>query len=150
MKYARLGSSGLQVSKVCLGSMTWGEQNTQEDANQQIDYALEQGVNFIDTAELYSVPPRPETQGDTERVLGNWLSKHPVKRQDLVIATKISGPGLSWIREGSPITPAAIREAIDGSLRRLQTDYIDLYQLHWPNRTSVSYTHLTLPTIYSV
>ena len=136
MKYARLGSSGLQVSKVCLGSMTWGEQNTQEDANQQIDYALEQGVNFIDTAELYSVPPRPETQGDTERVLGNWLSKHPVKRQDLVIATKISGPGLSWIREGSPITPAAIREAIDGSLRRLQTDYIDLYQLHWPNRTS--------------
>ena len=136
MKYAKLGSSGLQVSKVCLGTMTWGEQNTQEDANQQIDYALEQGVNFIDTAELYSVPPKLETQGDTERMLGNWLSKHPVKRQDLVVATKIAGPGLPWIREGGAITPATIREAIDGSLRRLQTDYIDLYQLHWPNRTS--------------
>ena len=136
MKYARLGSSGLEVSKVCLGTMTWGEQNTQEDANQQLDYAIEKGINFIDTAEIYSVPPKQETQGDTERILGNWLSKHPVKRQDLVIASKIAGPGLEWIRKGGPITPAAIREAIDGSLRRLQTDYIDLYQLHWPNRNS--------------
>ena len=126
MKYARLGKSGLQVSKVCLGTMTWGEQNTQEDATQQIDYAIEQGVNFIDTAEIYAVPPKPETQGDTERMLGNWLSKHPVKRQDLVIATKIAGPGIEWIRKGTPITPAGIREAIDGSLRRLQTDYICL------------------------
>ncbi|MGH1427614.1 MAG: aldo/keto reductase [Arenicella sp.] len=136
MKYSRLGSSGLKVSKVCLGTMTWGEQNTQDDANQQLDYAFEQGVNFIDTAEVYAVPPKPETQGDTERMLGNWLIKHPVKRQDLVVASKVAGPGLSWIRNGDPISPAGIRAAIEGSLQRMQTDYIDLYQLHWPNRTS--------------
>lgn len=136
MKYSRLGSSGLKVSKVCLGTMTWGEQNDQNDTNEQMDYAVEQGVNFIDTAEVYAVPPKAETQGDTERMLGNWLARNPVKRHDLVIASKIAGPGLSWIRDGGAITPVGIRTAIEGSLQRLQTDYIDLYQLHWPNRTS--------------
>ncbi|BDX07923.1 aldo/keto reductase [Planctobacterium marinum] len=134
MEYSVLGSSGLKVSRVCLGSMTWGEQNTQQDAEQQLDYALSQGVNFIDTAELYSIPPRAETYGATEKVIGNWLAKNPEKRKDLVLATKIAGPGLSWIREGGKISGEAIKQAVDASLTRLQTDYIDLYQLHWPNR----------------
>lgn len=136
MKYSTLGSSALKVSNVCLGTMTWGEQNNQNDTNQQMDYATDQGVNFIDTAEVYAVPPKAETQGHTERMLGNWLARNPVKRHDLVIASKIAGPGLDWIRGGGPITPAGIQVAIEGSLQRLQTDHIDLYQLHWPNRTS--------------
>ena len=134
MKHIKLGSSDLQVSEVCLGSMTWGSQNTQSDAFEQINYALEQGINFIDTAELYAVPPKQETCGLTEQYIGNWISKHPGKRKDIVLATKIAGPGLPWIREGGNITGDAVKEALDGSLQKLQTDYVDLYQLHWPNR----------------
>ena len=134
MRYSRLGSSGLEVSRVCLGTMTWGQQNNQQEANQQLDYAVANGVNFIDTAELYSIPPRPETYGATETIIGNWLNNNKERRRDLVLATKIAGPGLSWIRDGSPISGETVIAAVDASLQRLQTDYIDLYQLHWPNR----------------
>ncbi|MGJ8681300.1 aldo/keto reductase [Paraglaciecola sp.] len=136
MEYSVLGSSGEKVSRVCLGSMTWGLQNNQEDANQQIDYALAQGVNFIDTAEMYAVPPSPDTYGATETIIGNWIAEHQNQRKDIVLATKIAGGGLPYIRGGSAISGQSIIEAVDGSLKRLQTDYIDLYQLHWPNRTS--------------
>ncbi|MEO0367489.1 MAG: aldo/keto reductase [Pseudomonadota bacterium] len=136
MKKVKLGSSDLLVSEICLGSMTWGQQNTQEEANQQIDYALDQGINFIDTAEMYSVPPKAETQGSTERYIGNWFANNPSKREDVVLATKISGPGLPWVRDAGPITAETVQAAVDGSLQRLQTDYIDVYQLHWPNRTT--------------
>ena len=134
MKYVTLGSSGLQVSAVCLGSMTWGNQNTRQQAFAQIDYALAQGINFIDTAEMYSVPPSKETYGLTEQYIGYWLAQNPTKRQQIILASKITGPGVSWIRDGSQITPASVKQAVDGSLGRLQTDYLDLYQLHWPNR----------------
>ncbi len=136
MKKVKLGSSDLSVSEVCLGTMTWGSQNTQEDANQQMDYALSCGINFIDTAEMYAVPPRAETCGHTERYIGNWLAANPEKRQDIILATKVAGPGLPWIRDGQPVTGKSVKEALDGSLQRLQTDYIDLYQVHWANRTS--------------
>ena len=136
MKYSKLGSSNLNVSRVCLGSMTWGVQNSQLDASKQIEYAISRGVNFIDTAEMYAVPPSPETYGKTEKIIGNWISANTQKRKDLVIATKIAGNGLPWIRNGADITGEAIIASVDASLKRLQTDYIDLYQLHWPNRTS--------------
>ncbi|WP_245931956.1 aldo/keto reductase [Marinomonas aquiplantarum] len=136
MKYVPLGRTGLEVSRVCLGTMTWGTQNTQADADEQIEYALDHGVNFMDTAEMYSVPPTPESYGKTETIIGDWLSRHPSKRDDFVLATKIAGSGLKYIRDGGPITGQAVIEAVDASLKRLQTDYIDLYQLHWPNRTS--------------
>ncbi|WP_063655355.1 aldo/keto reductase [Aliivibrio fischeri] len=136
MEYSTLGSSNLSVSRICLGSMTWGKQNTQEDANQQIDYALSQGINFIDTAEMYAVPPSPDTYGKTETIIGNWLAANPERRKDIILASKIAGPGLPWVRDGGAITGEAVIAAIDASLARLQTDYIDLYQLHWPNRTS--------------
>ncbi|MCC5450400.1 aldo/keto reductase [Rheinheimera sp. UJ51] len=136
MQYSPLGSSDLSVSRVCLGTMTWGQQNTQADANAQLALAIEAGVNFIDTAELYAIPPRPETYGATERILGNWLSRHAAQRDKLIIASKIAGNGISHIRNGSPISPQSIITAVEGSLSRLNTDYIDLYQLHWPNRTS--------------
>lgn len=136
MQYARLGSSAVKVSKVCLGTMTWGCQNTQADADAQLDYALAQGVNFIDTAEMYAVPPSAQTYGATERIIGNWLSRHSAKRQDIVLATKMAGPGLAHVRNGTEMTPEALLQAVDDSLSRLQTDYIDLYQLHWPNRVS--------------
>ena len=136
MKYVPLGSSSLNVSRVCLGSMTWGLQNNQQDANAQIDYALAQDVNFIDTAEMYAVPPSEKTYGKTEVIIGNWLAANPSKRKDIVLASKIAGPGFSYIRDGSHISGQTVIEAIDNSLMRLQTDYIDLYQLHWPNRKS--------------
>lgn len=136
MEFSTLGSSGLSVSRVCLGSMTWGLQNNQQDANQQIEYALSQGINFIDTAEMYAVPPSPETYGKTETIIGNWLAANPARRKDIVLATKIAGTGLPWVREGGPINGDAVVKAVDASLKRLQTDYIDLFQLHWPNRTS--------------
>ncbi|RYU48049.1 aldo/keto reductase [Aliivibrio finisterrensis] len=136
MEYSTLGSSNLSVSRICLGSMTWGKQNNQEDANQQIDYALSQGINFIDTAEMYAVPPSPDTYGKTETIIGNWLAANPERRKEIILASKIAGPGLPWVREGSSITGEAVIAAVDASLARLQTDYIDLYQLHWPNRTS--------------
>ena len=136
MEYSTLGNSNLSVSRICLGSMTWGQQNSQEDANQQIDYALSQGINFIDTAEMYAVPPSPDTYGKTETIIGNWLAENPERRKEIILASKIAGPGLPWVRNAGPITGEAVIAAVDASLARLQTDYIDLYQLHWPNRTS--------------
>ncbi|GAA5216649.1 aldo/keto reductase [Corallincola platygyrae] len=124
------------MSRVCLGSMTWGVQNNQQDANQQIEYALSRGINFIDTAEMYAVPPTPDTYGKTETIIGNWLAANPQRRKEIVLATKIAGGGLGWIRNGSEISGETVIQAVDGSLERLQTDYIDLFQLHWPNRTS--------------
>jgi len=136
MRYQKLGSSDVSVSEICLGTMTFGEQTEIKDAHRQIDYAIEKGINFLDTAEMYAVPPKPETQGRTEEFIGHWLANNSAKRSDLVVATKIAGPGVSWIRDGSAISGATIKQAVDSSLKRLQTDYIDLYQLHWPNRTS--------------
>ncbi|MBF0446130.1 MAG: aldo/keto reductase [Magnetococcales bacterium] len=139
MKYRNLGSSNLDVSMVCLGSMTWGVQNNQEDANDQIEYALDMGVNFIDTAELYATPPAAETYGKTESIIGNWIGKNQKKRESFILASKIAGPGFGYIRNGSPITANSVKLAVDSSLKRLQTDYIDLYQLHWPNRQNVHF-----------
>ncbi|MCP5406824.1 MAG: aldo/keto reductase [Chromatiaceae bacterium] len=136
MEYVTLGSSGLSVSKICLGSMTWGRQNTQSDADRQLDYALQKGINFVDTAEMYAIPPTRETYGTTETIIGNWLARNPGKRAGIVLASKIAGNGVSWIRGGADVTGAAVISSVDASLRRLQTDYIDLYQLHWPNRNS--------------
>ncbi|MCG6200250.1 aldo/keto reductase [Psychromonas antarctica] len=136
MQYSKLGSSAIDVSRICLGSMTWGLQNNQQDAAQQIDYALAQGINFIDTAEMYAVPPSAETYGKTETIIGHYIAKNPSKRQDFILASKIAGPGLDWVRDGGLITGDAVESAVDASLKRLQTDYIDLFQLHWPNRQS--------------
>ncbi|OSY87127.1 aldo/keto reductase [Tenacibaculum holothuriorum] len=134
MKYTTLPNTDIKVSKICLGTMTWGRQNTQEDAFEQMDYALEKGVNFWDTAELYSVPATPETYGATEKIIGNWFKKTG-KREEVVLASKIAGGGdyTAHIRSGK-FGRKNISEAIEGSLKRLQTDYIDLYQLHWPDR----------------
>ena len=139
MQYKQLGDSELLVSEICLGTMNYGQQNTLEEAIQQLDYAVSQGVNFIDTAEMYPAPTRAETQGKTEECIGEWLRKQP--RDQLIIATKVSGPSgdntlpLTWIRGGkSRLDRANIKQAIEGSLKRLQTDYIDLYQIHWPDR----------------
>jgi aryl-alcohol dehydrogenase-like predicted oxidoreductase len=136
MKRTQLGRSGLQVSSVCLGTMTFGEQNTEADAHHQLDYAVERGINFIDTAEMYPVMGRAETQGSTERFIGSWLQKRG-RRDELVIASKIAGPNanMGWIRGAAHDLDAAnIRAAVETSLQRLQTDYIDLYQMHWPSR----------------
>jgi len=136
MKYNKLGKTELLVSEICLGSMTWGTQNTVSEAHSQIDLALSHGVNFIDTAEMYPVNPRTaETQGDTERIIGEWFSRTK-RRQEIVLATKVSGEGFQIVRDGAPISPKTIDAAIEASLRSLKTDYIDLYQLHWPNRGS--------------
>ena len=135
MQYSILGSSNVSVSRVCMGSMTWGCQNNQHDADEQLNYAVAQGVNFIDTAEMYAIPPTEQTYGTTERIIGNWLTRRG-KRDDIILATKIAGPGLAYVRDGSEMTPQALLKAVDDSLQRLQTDYIDLYQLHWPNRVS--------------
>lgn len=134
MKYNRLGDSELNVSEITLGTMTFGEQNTQADAHQQLDYAVSRGINFIDTAEMYPVPPRAETQGYTEQYIGQWL-KHQ-QRDKLIIASKVTGParGYDWIRGGPRISREHIEQAVELSLERLQTDYIDLYQVHWPDR----------------
>jgi len=141
MQYSKLGRTGLDVSRVCLGTMTWGSQNTEAEAHEQMDYALGRGVNFWDTAEMYASPPRPETQGRTEQYIGTWL-KNTGKRDEIVLASKVAGRGaafggLDWIRADKAIarqTKAQIDEAVEGSLKRLQTDYLDLYQLHWPDR----------------
>lgn len=135
MEQRNLGRSDLSVSLICLGSMTWGEQNSEQEAFAQLDCAVAHGINFIDVAEMYPVPPRAETQGRTETYLGNWL-KARGRREDLVLATKVSGPGngLSYLPGGPRLTRERIETALDGSLKRLQTDYIDLYQVHWPDR----------------
>ncbi len=136
MHTVKLGSSSLRVSPICLGSMTWGFQNNQDDANIQIDYALANGVNFIDTAEMYAIPPTKDTFGKTETIIGHWLAANPKKRKDIILASKIAGPGISYIRDGVNISGKTVIEAVNDSLTRLQTDYIDLYQIHWPNRNS--------------
>jgi aryl-alcohol dehydrogenase-like predicted oxidoreductase len=134
VQYRKLGASDLNVSKICLGTMTWGQQNTEAEAHAQLDYAIDHGINFIDTAEMYPVPTRADTQGRTEQYVGTWLRHQP--RDKIIVATKIAGPArqVTWIRDGPKITPAQIAAAIDTSLERLQTDYVDLYQLHWPER----------------
>ena len=134
MNYKKLGNTDLDVSTICLGTMTWGEQNSQEEGFEQMDYALDNGINFFDVAEMYPSPCRKETFGETEKVVGNWF-KERKKRDKIILATKISGPGMSYIRGGGPqYTEKKISEAIENSLKRLKTDYIDLYQLHWPER----------------
>ncbi|MCS0496795.1 aldo/keto reductase [Ancylobacter sp. MQZ15Z-1] len=137
MQYRPLGRTGLEVSAICLGTMTFGQQNTEAEGHAQLDYALDRGINFLDTAELYSIPPKAETQGSTERIIGTWL-KARGNRDKVILATKVCGLSeMSWFRDdGAPARPdrAQICEAVDKSLTRLQTDYIDLYQLHWPGR----------------
>ncbi len=136
MKLNCLGSTDIQVSEICLGSMTWGSRHSEAEGHEQIDYALDHGVNFIDTAEMYPVMPMTrENSGASEAIIGSWLRKHG-GRDRLIIATKIIGEGSSLIRDGGPIDAKSIRLAVESSLERLQTDYIDLYQLHWPNRGS--------------
>jgi aryl-alcohol dehydrogenase-like predicted oxidoreductase len=135
MKMIELGNSELKVSHICLGTMTFGQQNTESEAHEQLDYALERGINFIDTAEMYPVPPRAETSSLTEQYVGSWLKQR--QRDRIVLATKATGPGrgMKWIREGNlGFNATNLRNALEGSLTRLQTDYVDLYQLHWPDR----------------
>lgn len=134
MKYKPLGRTGINVSLICLGTMTWGNQNTEAEGHAQMDYAVDRGINFFDTAEMYAVPPSPETYGRTEEIIGTWFAARK-NRDRIVLATKVAGPGLPWIRGGAArIDRSNIQAAVDGSLKRLRTDYIDLYQLHWTNR----------------
>ncbi|MGL3606640.1 aldo/keto reductase [Rhizobium sp. G187] len=134
MRHTKLGRTDIDVSQICLGTMTWGSQNTQDEAFAQMDYALDHGVNFFDTAELYPTTPlSAETYTLTESIIGNWIATGG-KRDKIVLATKIAGSGRPYIREGQPITAKAVHQAVDASLARLKTDYIDLFQIHWPNR----------------
>ena len=136
MNYKKLGNTDINVSTISLGTMTWGEQNTQEEGFEQMDYALDQGVNFWDTAELYSVPPKEETYGHTEVIIGNWFKKSK-KRDKVILASKVAGPMRAYLRGGgNNYGIKKLTEAINDSLKRLQTDYIDLYQLHWPERNT--------------
>ena len=145
MQYVKIPHSSLEVSKIGLGSMTFGEQNDQNDAASQLDYALERGINFIDTAEMYPVPPQKQTQGLTESYIGNWLSKSQ-KREKVILATKIAGPrSVPYIRDNMSLNRRNIHLAIDDSLCRLQTDYIDLYQIHWPQRKTNTFGTLNYP-----
>jgi len=141
MEYRPLGDTGIEVSRLCLGTMTFGEQNSEADAHQQLDRAVASGINFIDTAEMYPVPPRAETQGLTEAYIGTWLQARG-RRDDLILATKAAGPRLSHIRGGPRFTREHLHAAVDDSLARLQTDYIDLYQLHWPDRSTNTFGKL--------
>ncbi|MDA9982941.1 NADP(H)-dependent aldo-keto reductase [Gammaproteobacteria bacterium] len=158
MKYNNLGNTDIKVSRICLGSMTWGEQNTPDQAHAQLDLALDMGVNFIDTAEMYAVPSRQETYGESERIIGNWLNKTG-KREHIIIATKVVGPCGDWMphirNAGTRLDRVNIRAAIEGSLNRLQTDYIDLYQTHWPERSTnyfgqLGYEHVQEPNLTSI
>ncbi len=136
MKFRKLGTTDIDVSLICLGTMTWGTQNTEKDAFEQMDYAVSQGINFFDTAEIYSVPPTSESYGKTEVMIGNWFEKRK-NRDKIILASKVAGPGCDWIRGGgNNFDEKKIGEAINGSLKRLKTDYIDLYQLHWPERST--------------
>ena len=136
MKKINLGSSDLQVTPICLGTMTFGEQVAEKEAHSILDCSLDLGVNFLDTAEMYSVPAKAETCGATESILGNWFANKPGARQKVVLATKVAGPsrGMPWVREGTGMTPQDILNSCDASLKRLRTDVIDLYQIHWPER----------------
>ena len=136
MNYKKLGNTDLDVSTICLGTMTWGEQNSEREGFEQMDFALSQGVNFWDTAEIYSVPPREKTFGSTEEIIGNWFKKTK-KRNDVILASKVCGPMREYVRGGgNQFGKKNITEALEGSLKRLKTDYIDLYQLHWPERNT--------------
>jgi aryl-alcohol dehydrogenase-like predicted oxidoreductase len=134
MNKVKLGRSDLQVTPICLGTMTFGEQVDEATAHAVLDRSLERGINFIDTAEMYSVPTRAETYGTTEKIIGNWFAKNPGAREKLVLATKVAGPsrGMPWVREGTGMTAKDIQASCEASLKRLQTDVIDLYQIHWP------------------
>ena len=149
MKKNNLGKSEIMVSEICLGTMTWGQQNNEKEAHDQLSYACERGINFIDTAEMYAVPPKKETYGLTEKYIGTWLKNQD--RSKIILATKIAGrtsnvpsapPGLEWIRQGPRLNEEHIFQAIENSLRRLNTEYIDLYQIHWPERTVNSFGQL--------
>jgi aryl-alcohol dehydrogenase-like predicted oxidoreductase len=129
----KLGRTDVMVSEICLGTMTWGLQNTEAEGHEQMDYALEQGVNFFDTAEMYAVPASAPTYGKTEEIIGTWFKKTG-NRDKVILASKVAGGGRPWVRGGRGIDAAGVREAVEGSLRRLQTDVIDLYQIHWPRR----------------
>jgi aryl-alcohol dehydrogenase-like predicted oxidoreductase len=148
MRYRKLGRTGIDVSVIALGTMTFGEQNTEADGHAQLDHALDAGVNLIDTAEMYPVPPRAETQGRTEQIIGSWLAKSPARRKQIVLATKAAGPARDGIRPShvrggkTSFTRANLEEALDGNLRRLGTDYVDLYQLHWPDRSTNTFGKL--------
>ena len=134
MNFKKLGNTDLKVSTICLGTMTWGEQNSQKEAFDQMNYALDSGINFFDTAEIYPSPCFKKTYGSTEKIIGKWF-KEKKNRNQVILSSKISGPGLSWVRDGGPqYSEQNIKKAIEDSLKRLQTDYIDLYQLHWPER----------------
>ncbi|HEV2517143.1 MAG TPA: aldo/keto reductase [Devosia sp.] len=133
MKMKKLGRTDISVSEICLGTMTWGKQNTEAEGHQQMDYAVTQGINFFDTAEMYAVPPDASTYGKTEEIIGTWF-KRTGRRNDIVLASKVAGGGRPWVRGGRGIDGPSVREAVEGSLRRLQTDRIDLYQIHWPRR----------------
>jgi len=134
MNFKKLGNTDLEVSTICLGTMTWGEQNSQKEAFGQMNYALDSGVNFFDTAEIYPSPCCEKTYGSTEKIIGNWFSEKK-NRDKIILASKIAGPGLPWIRNGDlNFSEQKIKKALDDSLKRLKTDYIDLYQLHWPER----------------
>ena len=156
MKKRKLGKTDLEVSEICLGTMTWGEQNTESEGHAQMDYALDNGINFFDTAEMYAVPPKKETQGSTEKIIGSWF-KEQKSRDKVILATKVSGRSpLNWLRDDEKPTEQSrdqIFEAVDKSLLRLGTDYIDLYQLHWPDRPmnlfggSINYEHMDEPSI---
>ena len=141
MKYRPLGKTGVEVPLIGLGTMTWGEQNNTQQACEQMDYALSRGVNLFDVAEMYPVPPRPETVGETERCVGEWL-RQTGRRAEVTLATKVTGradqknSALSHIRNGARLSRDHIRQAVEGSLERMQTDYIDLYQVHWPERAT--------------
>jgi len=154
MEYRILGDTDLEVSLICLGTMTWGQQNSEEEGHDQMDYALEKGINFFDTAEMYSIPPKPETQGSTERIVGSWFKKSS-NREKIILATKVAGRGrMDWIRGAeTKLDRENIEKAIEDSLKRLQTDYIDLYQLHWPDRPinifggGLGYKHFEAETV---
>ena len=136
MNYRKLGNTELDVSAICLGTMTWGEQNNQKEAFEQMDYAIDHGINFFDTAELYAIPPNKKTYGKTEEIIGNWFEQKN-NREKIILATKISGPGPSWIRGGGlQYTKENIEKSVNDSLKRLKTDFIDLFQLHWPERNT--------------
>lgn len=156
MNYRKLGRTDLKVSEICLGTMTWGEQNTEAEGHEQMDYAISEGINFFDTAEMYAVPPKPETQGATEKIIGTWFKKHK-NRDKVILATKVAGRSpANWLRDdksGTEHSARQINEAVDKSLKRLQTDYVDLYQLHWPDRpislfgsTGLTYKHIEAET----
>jgi aryl-alcohol dehydrogenase-like predicted oxidoreductase len=143
MKYTVLPNTDTKVSKICLGTMTFGQQNSESEGHSQLDFAFEKGINFIDTAEMYSVPARQETYGSTEEIIGTWFKKSG-KRDEVILATKIAGPNplFTYMRDKNDFSPASIKFALDQSLKRLQTDYIDLYQLHWPERKTNTFGQL--------